>query len=234
MITVFLFIAGVVGLFIYMTSQKHAKREAYIRSFAFPQGVLAKVHKKHAHLSQKDLELVSLGLRHFFLAYMKSGYKPLSMPSQVADDLWHEFILYTLRYQNFCKKAFGRFLHHQPAETLTSKKKSNVALRRCWQFNCQEEIINPRKPSRLPLLFALDAKLNIAKGFFYVTDCYDVRLTQNYPLEKAANGVIYCGGDFSDSSFFPSDSSGCGSSGCGGSSDSSGCSSGCSGGCGGD
>jgi hypothetical protein len=233
MMAVFLFIAGVVGLFLYYSRQKHAKREAYIRNFAFPQGVLKKVHKKHAHLSQKDLELVSLGLRHFFLAYAKSGYLPLSMPSQVADDLWHEFILYTLKYQNFCKSAFGRFLHHQPAEILTSKKQSNVALRRCWIYNCKEEIINPRIPSRLPLLFALDAKLNIAKGFHYVADCQSVRLTKNAKAD-AGVAVVYCAGDFSDSSFFPNDSSG---SGCGGGSDSSsdsGCSSGCGGGCGGD
>ena len=235
MATVFLMIAGIVGLFMYMSRQKQAKREAYIRTFAFPHGVLAKVHKKHQHLSQKELELVSLGLRHFFLAYMKSGYRPLSMPSQVADDLWHEFILYTLKYQNFCKSAFGRFLHHQPAEILTSKKQSNVALRRCWIYSCQEEVINPRKPSRLPLLFALDAKLNISNGFHYAADCRSVRST-NPAMAATGGAVVYCAGDFSDSSLFPSDSSGSSCSSCGGgsnSSDSSGCSSGCSGGCGG-
>ena len=31
------------------------------------------------------------------------------MPSQVTDDLWHEFILYTRNYEDFCRRAFGRF-----------------------------------------------------------------------------------------------------------------------------
>ena len=241
--TVFLcFVLAIMAMVILAkrNKQQSAKREAYIRSFAFPQGILRKVHDKHPHLSQKELELASLGLRHFFLAYLKSSYQSVAMPSQVADDLWHEFILYTLKYENFCKQAFGRFLHHQPAEVLTNKIKSNQGLRRVWQQSCAEEIINPRNPSRLPLLFALDSKLAIAGGFTYIANCTPARLAANQPPTLDANNirsVLYCGGDFSNGSLFGSDSS---SSGCGGGSSStsdsssdSGCSSGCSGGCGG-
>ena len=34
--------------------------------------------------------LVSRGLRQFFLAYLMSGKRYVSMPSRVADELWHE------------------------------------------------------------------------------------------------------------------------------------------------
>ena len=57
---------------------------------------------------------MSRGLRQFFLAYLMSGKRYVSMPSQVADDLWHEFILYTREYDAFCRRAFGGFLHHTP------------------------------------------------------------------------------------------------------------------------
>ncbi len=238
--TVFLIFVVVVVVGVFFAKkrgQQAAKRDAYIRSYAFPQGILRKVHAKHPHLSQKDLELVSLGMRHFFLAYHKSGYQAVSMPSQVVDDLWHEFILYTLKYQNFCKDAFGRFLHHAPAEVLTDKGKSNQSLRRVWNETCREEIINPRKPSRLPLLFALDAKLAIVGGFTYIADCEAKR---NAATEQLAGGVtmaavIYCGGDFYSPTFFANDStsSGCSSTSTSSCSSDSGCSSGCSGGCGG-
>ena len=164
------------------------------------------------------------------------------MPSQVADDLWHEFILYTLKYENFCKQAFGRFLHHAPADVLTNKGKSNHSLRRVWNETCREEIINPRKPTRLPLLFALDAKLNIKDGFTYIADCEAKRTASTQQLAGGVTmaAVIYCGGDFYSPSYFPNDSStsSCAASGSSCSSDSSsdsssGCSSGCSGGCGG-
>jgi hypothetical protein len=170
-------------------------REAHIRTFHFPRGLFAKVIAKYPHLTQKDMELVSHGLRHFFLAYLQSGKQYVSMPSQVADELWHEFILYTRSYQEFTRLAFGTFLHHTPAVALSSKAQSNIGLRRCWKYVCREENIDPRSPSRLPLLFALDSKLNIAKGFQYVPDCSSVRRA------GAGDASVHCGGYFSDKSF---------------------------------
>ena len=93
------------------------------------------------------------------------------MPSQVVDDLWHEFILFTRDYGAFCQRAFGQFLHHTPAVKLGGERGDNEGLRRVWWYCCLEENINPRKPTRLPLLFALDAKLGIANGFVYRLDC---------------------------------------------------------------
>ena len=89
------------------------------------------------------------------------------MPSVVADSLWHEFILYTREYQRFCRRAFGGFLHHTPAVVLSDDKKNNEGLRRVWWYTCKYENIDPKNPTRLPLLFALDAKLNIPNGFVY-------------------------------------------------------------------
>lgn len=175
--------------------QLKLKREAYIRRYTLPRGLYEKVIQRHPQLSNKDMALVSQGLRQFFLAYLKSGHQFVSMPSQIADDLWHEFILYTQHYQDFCQQAFGRFLHHTPAVVMRSGSKSNAGLRRCWRYVCQEENINPRSPSRLPLLFALDTKFNIANGFRYVPDCSGVRRE-----DSSGTGTAYCGGSFSDSS----------------------------------
>jgi len=170
-------------------------RESHIRTFRFPRGLFAKVIAKYPHLTQKDMELVSHALRQFFLAYLKSGKQYVSMPSQVVDELWHEFILYTRNYQEFTKRAFGSFLHHTPAVVLSSKAQSNSGLRRCWKYVCLEENINPKMPSRLPLLFALDSKLNIANGYHYVPDCGGVRRGN-----EGSGVTVHCGGDFADNS----------------------------------
>jgi hypothetical protein len=132
-------------------------------------------------------------LRQFFVAYLMSGKRHVSMPSQVADDLWHEFILYTREYDAFCRRAFGGFLHHTPAVVLSEHRKSNEGLRRVWWYCCKYENIDPVKPTRLPLLFALDSKFNIANGFVYHPDCKELR--------KNGSGAAYCGGDFADTSF---------------------------------
>jgi hypothetical protein len=178
---------------------RKARRAEFIRSFVLPKGLYDKLRQRRAGLSDKDCQLAGQALRQFFLAYLKSGRKPVSMPSQVTDDLWHEFILYTRNYQRFCQQAFGHFMHHTPAVALGSVQKSNVGLRRCWWHCCRAENINPRSPSRLPLLFAIDTKLNIEGGFRYAPDCGPLKRQAG----DAGNGatVIYCGGDFGDASF---------------------------------
>lgn len=41
------------------------------------------------------------------------------MPSTLADDMWHEFLLHTRDYAAFCDAAFGQFLHHEPESTMS-------------------------------------------------------------------------------------------------------------------
>lgn len=201
-----------------------ATRAEFIRSFHLPPGLFEKLQKKHPQLTLKDCQLIAQGLRQFFLAYLKSGRQFVAMPSQGVDDLWHEFILYTKNYDLFCRKAFGRFLHHTPAIVLSADKKDNTGLRRVWWYACREENIDPTKPTRLPLLFAIDSKLAIAGGFVYAANCA--------ALQGKANdtGAIHCGTDFGSSSAdgstegmgdassesSSSDSGGCGGGGCGG------------------
>ncbi len=242
-IAILLFASAMLALLLWRVRLDRA-REMYIRQFAFPKGVFGKVITHHPHLTMKDMELVSHGLRQFFLAYLKSGKRYVSMPSQLADDLWHEFILYTKHYQDFNRRAFGSFLHHTPAVVLSSAGQANVGLRRCWHHVCREENINPRQPSRLPLLFVLDTKFDIPNGFRYLADCSGVR-RQGEPN----TGATYCGGDFSDASidggtsgFDGSDGDGsshhsgdgAGDSGADSGGDGGGDGGGCGGGCGGD
>ena len=202
------------------------RREAHIRGYMFPQGLFEKFHKKHPTLDVKNQQLVARGLRQFFLAYFKGGCRRVAMPSQVVDDLWHEFILFTRDYKTFCDDAFGQFLHHTPAVKLGAVKTDNEGLRRVWWYCCLEENINPRKATRLPLLFALDRKLGIAGGFVYNLDC------RRAPSEvrEGGQGGGQCAEDFGDSSFDGS-TDGFGDS---GASDGGGDSGGCGGGCGGD
>ena len=116
------------------------------------RGLLQRLEKHHPGFERKDSALVSRGLRQYFLAYLMSGRRYVSMPSQVADDLWHEFILYTREYDAFCRRAFGGFLHHTPAVVLSEHRKSNEGLRRVWWYCCKYENIDPVSPTRLPLL----------------------------------------------------------------------------------
>ncbi|PCJ59714.1 MAG: hypothetical protein COA79_09930 [Planctomycetota bacterium] len=44
-----------------------------------------------------------------------AGATPASLtPSNPVDLVWHEFLLFTKYYADFCMENFGRFLHHLP------------------------------------------------------------------------------------------------------------------------
>jgi len=144
-----------------------ARREHAIRELVFEGRLFDKLREKHPQLTLKDCQLVARGLRQFFLAYLKLGRRgALAMPSRVVDDLWHEFILDTRRYARFCDQAFGHYFHHLPAGSASGAHagEAGPGLRGVWRLVCLEENINPSRPTRMPLLFALDDKLKIQGG----------------------------------------------------------------------
>lgn len=182
-----------------------AGRLTMIRRHPLPSFLRQKLLRAHPLLSDAALRDVERGLRQFFNANAQAEGRFVAMPSKVVDTLWHEFILHTRGYEVFCHKAFGRLLHHTPAEALpattggaTRNPIQHEGLRRAWYWACREEGIDPRKPSRLPLLFSLDATLGIVGGYVYALDCAAL---------GADRRGTHCAGDLS---------SGCGGGGSGG------------------
>ena len=188
-----------------MQAMAALKRSAFIREYVFPQGLLARLAEKRPNLTLKEQQLVLRGLRKFFLCNLMAKGAFVSMPSKAVDDLWHEFILFTKHYDKFCKQAFGHFLHHTPAVVLSSQKVADDGLRRTWWFACKDETIDPRKPSRLPLLFALDSKLDLPDGFRYEPNC-NKRVTK-YRKDGSVVPAANCATDFGTSSSSDSGSS---------------------------
>ena len=191
-------------------------REHYIREAALPRFLQRKLRETYPPPSPRACELAARGLRPFFMACLRSKKQFVAMPSRAVDALWHEFILHTQAYKGWCDSALGFFLHHTPAEALGSRARHNDGLRRAWYWACKEESIDPKAPSRLPLLFALDAKFAIAGGFSYVPDCSDIARKSD---AGGDGGGTYCGTSFSDSGYSGSanDFGGADSSGDGGS-----------------
>lgn len=195
------------GISLYLTYKIYRireikKREVYIDNYTFPKRISQSLLATYPHLKQNDLDLIIKGLREYFHICNIAGKTMVSMPSQVVDVAWHEFILFTRKYESYCHQALGRFLHHTPAEAMKSKTIAQESIKVAWKIACNRENINANTPTKLPLLFALDSLLQIEDGFKYSLDC------------TAKNGTAYCGGDIGCSSGCAGDSS-CGG-GCGG------------------
>jgi len=174
-----------------------SRRRMAIREGRLPPIAKRKLRQQYPQLEAKDADLVERGFRQFFMACARSDGKYVAMPSKAVDAYWHALIVDTKSYAAWCERTLGRFLHHVPAERLGSDAAANDGLRRAWFFACREEAIDPRKPSRLPLLFALDAKLGVPGGVVYSPRFRPAG------LHGTADGgaEITYGDDFADASF---------------------------------
>jgi len=198
-----------------VTSATVRLRKLYaIHNAPLPVGLRIKLERRFPQYSRAQIDEVVTGLRDWFHISYLAKRRVVAMPSRSVDEAWHEFILFTRQYRDYCDKTLGRFLHHVPAEAMHSQREAQEGVRRAWRLACARERIDPHKPKRLPRLFALDARLAFPAGFVYVLDC--AAAGQN------AAGVPYCAssigctsscGGGSDGS---SDGGGDGGGGCGG------------------
>lgn len=213
-LVIFIVIAAVV-LQRFRQRQQAQLREQFIDNYQFPDKIGRSLKSKYPHLTERDIHEVLKALKDYFHICHIAGKKNISMPSQVVDVAWHELILFTLRYQHFCQKAFGRFLHHTPAEAMASPTVATQGIKRAWRIACVREGIAPHRPDVLPLIFAIDHKLGIADGFTYRLRCDPSRQGDSYCASDIGCSSSGCTGSSDATSSCTSDSSGC-SSGCGG------------------
>jgi hypothetical protein len=194
------------ALLVYIGWVRHA-RNRYLDSFVFPEGLRRKLREARPEITREQENLVFDALREYFHLCRLAGKRFVSMPSQVVDDAWHAFILFTRGYDHFCRCALGRFLHHTPAEAMTSPTIAQEGIKRAWNLACRREGIDPKAPVRLPLLFAIDGMLGIAEGFHYQLRCDPGAGASGYCASHIGCGSCGggCGGDSS-----------CGGGGCGG------------------
>ena len=192
--------------------QRH--RAAAIDSFPYAGFLGQRLAQRRPELSEAQRAEVLAGLQDYFHLCHSAGRRMVAMPSQVVDDAWHEFILFTRHYQKFCRLAFGRFLHHTPAEAMRSPTDASDGIKRAWRLACSREGIDPQNPSRLPRLFALDARLGIAGGFIYSLNCMTLGGSGN--ASYCASHIGCSSGCSGDSGSSDSDGGGDGGGGCGG------------------
>jgi len=81
--------------------------------------VLAYQHKPLVNRLQKDLGITEEKAIQIFedtkrFLFICGTYPGKWSPSREIDEGWHNFIMFTKDYTEFCERFFGRFIHHQP------------------------------------------------------------------------------------------------------------------------
>ena len=225
------------------------RRRRFIETYSFPDALRARFASEYSHFSSGQRELVWRALRQYFTVCALANRQMTAMPSRVTDDAWHLFILFTRDYEEFCRRAFGHYLHHTPAEAMRKPAGISVSgdapslalragLKTTWRLACRAEGMDPLVSQTLPLLFAVDMMLGVEGATRY--DAQQMALFARVGSTTAATGHTSCGGascsSYSAGSCAEGGSdggSGCSDSGADGCGDGGGSSGGDGGGCGG-
>ena len=215
--TLFLIILGVVTLLWFLRRTQRSSRLVYVKNYRFHPGVIKRFRAEHPQLDDGEVKDVIGGLKDYFLLHQMAKKEFMAMPSQVVDDLWHEFILFTKQYQDFSQKALGRYLHHTPAEAMDEKQDASAALKLTWSHCCKLEKIDPMRPTHLPRLFNLDQRYKIPNGFYYTKNCHGDKSMGYCGSHMGCTSGCISGAESSSGGFSSDAGSGCSScSSCGG------------------
>ncbi|MEY4751861.1 MAG: hypothetical protein RIQ60_4075 [Pseudomonadota bacterium] len=161
--TTVLLAAGLFELRDVLRRQRERRRRDYLLSYTFPPSIRAHLSSEYPRLNESTIQHCLDGLR-LYLSLHQPKLRDLAMPSRGVDLAWHAFVLDSRAYEAFCHQAFGAFLHHVPNPEHTRPEALRASLHRCWELNCRAQAIDPRRPSKLPLLFAIDLVLDIPGG----------------------------------------------------------------------
>jgi hypothetical protein len=146
------------------------RRQEFVATYQFPTSLGHDLSKAYPHLL--SLEPAFQGLRQW-LRLPVAAPELLGMPSRAVDLLWHEFILHTVFYKEFCSQAYGHDLHHAPERSMNFEQVqvlNGEGMARTFGMACADEgIVDPRLG--LPTLFTVDAALGLTDGQRWTFDC---------------------------------------------------------------
>jgi hypothetical protein len=148
-----------------------ARRQEFVATYDLPEGLEQDLIEKYPDLGSAEIAL--RGLRQWLRLHVAAP-QLLAMPSQAVDLLWHDFILHTEAYQLFCRKAYGRPLHHSPERSMDSNNArllNGEAMARTFAMACVDEGIRMPTTLALPILFSVDTTIALPDGQHWVLDC---------------------------------------------------------------
>ncbi len=197
-LTIVLVFAAAAGVVLWLLGEVLHRRWRlwFIRSFRWPEGLLESLKRHFPHLSPGEREYVGKALKQFFIAKLKSGRRPVSMPSKIAGMLWLEFTQDKQAYERFCKIGLGTVLPHVPSVSLDRVEvPSNAGLRRMWILACREEGIDPLEPKQVRKLFGLDQLFGVSDKAAYDPDKDGLRERTEMKDIGTGDGALWGDGD---------------------------------------
>ncbi|WP_440117733.1 hypothetical protein [Paenibacillus sp. QZ-Y1] len=81
----------------------------------FANKLKLRIQQEHPHMKTLEYRWKLIELKRYFI--MASLLKQVPMFSDEVDELWHEMLMFTKSYADFCAEFMGSTVHHEPAIT---------------------------------------------------------------------------------------------------------------------
>ncbi|HET6530030.1 MAG TPA: hypothetical protein VFH03_05370 [Actinoplanes sp.] len=148
-----------------------SRRLTAVDAYQFPASVRQRFTFEHPDLTPDQVRTVEDGTRQWFRLAARHPRVKLSMPSVAVDALWHEMVLHTRDYQEFCDQVLGRFLHHEPESSMSTEAAAAQRAQRLQDTFRLAQQDEGCAAHVLPLLFRVDREVAIRGGRRYLADC---------------------------------------------------------------
>jgi hypothetical protein len=77
--------------------------------------LIEKLLKDRVVQTAEEAEALFLEVKKYIVLVQSDDTTVFEMHSLRVDEVWHQFILFTTQYFDFCQRFFGRYIHHSPS-----------------------------------------------------------------------------------------------------------------------
>jgi hypothetical protein len=181
-----------------------------VSDYGFPQHIWRTVAKEFPQAGDNEVQVeIDHGLRDWFICCAWRRRRKLGMVSRLVDEAWHAFLLDSVSYTEFCRAAYGQYLHHFPdgSTPRTDRALANTV----WAW---DRSVTGRDHESV--MWDLDARHRVKNGWGISEPKLNrLRVAGSYTGDSGGPAMFGWGGD-SDGGGGADAGGGCGGGGCGG------------------
>jgi hypothetical protein len=118
---------------------------------------LRQVRKRYAadyQANQKDAKVLERELKRYLVLRVLHPNTRYAMAGPT-DGFWHTFLIFTRKYAQFCQQVGGRFLHHTPAVSESTRELRQ--LQKDYEVFCRDYSLVFKEPPSSPVWPSLEA-----------------------------------------------------------------------------
>ena len=147
------------------------KRRKFAARYQLPEGIEVGLLESYPGL--QDLTIALRGLREWLRIQVGAPKEPMGMPSKAVGVLWRSFTLDTAAYRDFCRGALGPGCRRRMNKTLLLEDQplTGVPIARTFALASRDQGIQIPQVLALPVLFTVDAQLEIPDGQWWTLNC---------------------------------------------------------------